>query len=180
MGMCQWLIGLFWYTFYNVLVAFTGGVQYALPPETLPVHYKKGTKRVQSITGTFQYYTKSIYPTMIVAVNELSSQQSAPMQETVKKFNMLMDYAHTYPNAKIRYHASDMCLHIDSDAAYPVQPQARSRVAGHFYLSDKIPLETPNSNPTPNSPILTEYCTVCNVMYLAAGQRQLVFFTMQK
>ena len=26
-----------------------------------------------------------------------------------------MDYAHTYPNATIRYHVSDMCLHIDSD-----------------------------------------------------------------
>ena len=49
-------------------------VQYALPPDTLPVLDKKGTKRVQYITGTFQYYTKSIYPTMIVAVNELASQ----------------------------------------------------------------------------------------------------------
>ena len=58
-------------------------VQYALPPETLPVHYKKGTKRVQSITDTFQYYTKGNYPTMIVAVNELASQQAAPTQETV-------------------------------------------------------------------------------------------------
>ena len=51
-----------------------------------------------------------------------------------------MDYTHTYPNATIQYHASDMCLHIDSDAAYLVQTQAGSRVAGHFYLSDKIPL----------------------------------------
>ena len=58
-------------------------VQYTLPPETLPVLDKKGTKRVQSITGTFQYYMKGFYPTMIVAVNELASQQAAPTQETV-------------------------------------------------------------------------------------------------
>ena len=51
-------------------------VQYALPSETLPVLDKKGTKRVQSITGTFQYYMKGVDPTMIVAVNELASQQS--------------------------------------------------------------------------------------------------------
>ena len=57
---------------------------------------------------------------MIVAVNELASQQSEPTQETVKKCNMLMDYTHTYPNATIQYHASDMCVHIDSDAAYLV------------------------------------------------------------
>ena len=79
-----------------------------------------------------------------------------------------MYYAHTYPNATIQYHASDMCLHIDSDAAYLVQPQARSRVAGHFYLNDKIPDETSTPNPTPNSPILTECRTVRNVMSLAA------------
>ena len=48
-------------------------VQYALPPETLPVLDKKGTELVQSITGTFQYYTKVVDPTMIVAVNELAS-----------------------------------------------------------------------------------------------------------
>ena len=50
----------------------------------IPVLDTKGNKRVQSITGTFQYYTKDIDPNMIVAVNELVSQQSAPTQETVK------------------------------------------------------------------------------------------------
>ena len=76
-------------------------VQYALPQDTLPVLDGKGTKRVQSITSTFQYYTKGIDPTIIVGVNKLASQQSAPTQETVKKCNMLMYYAHTYPNATI-------------------------------------------------------------------------------
>ena len=70
-------------------------VQYALPPETLPVFDKKGTKRVQSITGTFQYYTKGVDPTMLVVVNELASQQLAQIQETVKECNMLIDYTHT-------------------------------------------------------------------------------------
>ena len=77
---------------------------------------------------------------------------------------MLMDYAHTYPNAKILYHASDMYLHIDSDASYLLQTQARSRLAEIFYLSDKIPLETPTQNPAPNGLILTECRTVRIVM----------------
>ena len=87
-----------------------------------------------------------------------------------------MDYTHTYPNATIRYHASDMCLHIDSDAAYLVQPQSRSIVAGNFYLSDKIPLETPTPNPTPNGPILTKYRTVCNIMSLASEAETIGIF----
>ena len=36
-----------------------------------------------------------------------------------------MDYAHTYPETTIQYHASDMCLPIDSDDAYLVQPNVR-------------------------------------------------------
>ena len=69
-----------------------------------------------------------------------------------------------------------MCLHIDPDAAYIVQPQARSRVAGHFYLSEKIPLETPTHNPTPNGPILTEYRTFRNVMSSAAEAETIGIF----
>ena len=89
---------------------------------------------------------------------------------------MLMDYAHTYPNATIRYHASDMYLHIDSDAEYIVHPQARSRVAGNFYLSDKIPLETPTPNPTPNGHILTECRAVRNIMSSAAEAETIGIF----
>ena len=47
-----------------------------------------------------------------------------------------MDYVYTYPNAFIRYYASDMVLHIDSDAAYLVAPKARSRVAGYFQMGN--------------------------------------------
>ena len=92
---------------------------------------------------------------MIVAVNELASQQAAPTAKTIKKCNMLLDYAHTYPNPKIRYHASDMCLHLDSDAAYLVQPKARSRVAGHYYLSNRISQAIKKPNPKPNGPLHT-------------------------
>ena len=36
----------------------------------------------------------------------------------------------TYPNHILRFHASDMILEIESDAAYLVLPKARSRAAG--------------------------------------------------
>ena len=130
-------------------------VQHALPPDDLPILDKKGTKRVQSVTGTFGYHTRAIDPTMIVSVNEIASQQSAPTIKTVQKCDMLLDYAHTYPNPKIRYHTSDMCLYTDSDAAYLVQPNARSRVAGHLYLSDRISKTVKTPNPKPNGPIHT-------------------------
>ena len=64
-----------------------------------------------------------------------------------------MDYAATHPNVYIRYHASDMVLHVDSDTACLVAPKARSRISGYFYLSDH-PSKTPH--PKLNGAILVE------------------------
>ena len=71
-------------------------VQYVPPPETLLILDKKGTKRVQSVTGAFGCHSGDVNPTMIVAVNEISSDQSAPTAKTTKQCNMLLDYAHIH------------------------------------------------------------------------------------
>ena len=52
------------------------------------------------------------------------------------KVQRLVDYANTYPNAYIRFYASDIQLMIDSDIAYLVLPKARSRIVGYFRLSN--------------------------------------------
>ena len=82
---------------------------------------------------------------------------------------MLLDYVHTYPAATIRYHTRYMCLYIDSDAVYLVQPRALIRVAGHFYLSKQIATGNSKPSPKPNGPILTECRTVRNVISSAAA-----------
>ena len=61
-----------------------------------------------------------------------------------------------------------MCLHIDSNAAYLVKPKARSRAAGHYYLSNNPPLPHIRSTPTPNGPVLTKCQTIRTVMASAA------------
>ena len=94
------------------------------------------TNKIQSIVGSFLYYGRAVDPTIFPAVNELGITQAAPTQNTATKAKRLCDYLHTHSHATLRYHASDMCLHIDSDAAYLAAPQSKSRVAGFFYLSD--------------------------------------------
>ena len=88
-----------------------------------------------------------------------------------------MDYVNTYPNAYIRYYASDMVLHIDSDAAYLVAPKARSRVAGYFHLSDnprnfmsetRISDISKTRKPTLNGAIHVECKTLRHVVSSAA------------
>ena len=81
---------------------------------------------------------------------------------------MLLDYAATYPNAKVRFHKSDMILHVDSDAAYLVQPNARIRIAGSFKLNCKPPPAPLILRPKPNAPILTECKTLRHVVASSA------------
>ncbi len=52
----------------------------------------------------------------------------------MKKCKRLLDYVSTYKNTYLRFFASDMILHVDSDAAYLVAPGAKSRIAGFFYF----------------------------------------------
>ena len=46
-----------------------------------------------------------------------------------------LDYAATNPDAKVRYHASDMILRLQSDASYLSVKNDKSRVVGYFYSS---------------------------------------------
>ena len=72
-----------------------------------------------------------------------------------------MDYAATYPQVYVRFHASDMILAVDSDAAYLVMPNAKSRIAGYFQLNDH-----PDriQHPDINGAILVECKALRNVM----------------
>ena len=105
---------------------------------------------------------------MIVASNKIASVQAKPTQHTIKKCSCLMDYAATYPCAKLRYFASNMILYVNSDAVYLVQPNAKSRNAGYYILSTYPPPSPTISTPAPNAPILVECKTLRSVVASAA------------
>ena len=99
----------------------------------------------------------------------------------MKATKMLLDYAATYPDVTIRFHASDMILHAESDAAYLVQPEAKSWIAGYFYLSTHPP--SPPLIPTPprNGPLHIVCKTLRHVVASAAGaETAALFFNSQE
>jgi hypothetical protein len=118
-----------------------------------PLLDKLGIKRVQQISGLFLYYSRGCDPTIIVALNEISNSQASPTEHTQQACDMLLDYLATHPDATIRYHASDMVLAVCSDAAYLVLPNARSRAAGHFFLTSLSSATSSPPNPTPNGAV---------------------------
>ena len=113
-----------------------GERQYTKDDDTSPLLSKTETTWVQNVTGTFLYYGRALDYAILPALNEIGLQQHMPTEIIRKKCNRLMDYLHTYKNAFIRYKASDMQLHIDSDAAYLVLPHSRSRIAGFYHLTN--------------------------------------------
>ena len=119
---------------------------------------------MQSKVGTFLYYGRAVDPSILPALNEISMSQAKPTKHTEKQLEMLMDYLHTYKSAVLRYHAGDMQLAVETDAAYLILPGAKSRIAGHFILNTN---RTPNNNFL-TSPLHTECKTIRHVVCSAA------------
>ena len=92
----------------------------------------KETLRLQEILGTLLYYARALDSTLLTAISELGTEQSRGTAATMVKVTQLLNYCATNPEATIRYTASDMVLHIDSDASYLSVTKARSRAAGFF------------------------------------------------
>jgi hypothetical protein len=72
-------------------------------------------------------------------LNDIATEQTKATGTAQAATNQLLDYLATHPDATIRYHASDMILHIHSDASYLSVSNARSRLGGLFFLGNKPP-----------------------------------------
>jgi hypothetical protein len=81
------------------------------------------------------YYARAVNPTVLMSLNDISTEQTKATEKTQAATNHLLDYLATHPDATIRYHASDMMLHIHSDAPYLSVSNARSSLGGLFFLA---------------------------------------------
>ena len=123
-------------------------IQYADTPDASPVLDAKAKTRIQEIIGVFLYYARAVDNTMLPALGSLASQQATPTQHTMNAIIQFLNYAVANPDAVLRYHASDMVLHVESDASYLSETKARSRYAGYQYLSAH-PSDNPQNDPIP-------------------------------
>jgi hypothetical protein len=64
------------------------------------------------------YYARAVDPTVLMPLNDIATEQTKATEKTQAATNQLLDYLATHRDATIRYHASDMILHIHSDASY--------------------------------------------------------------
>ena len=77
----------------------------------------------------------------------------------------------THPRAAICYHASKMILAVHSDASYLSEPDSKSHVGGHYFLTEQ------ESNAPNNGAILTLAAILKHVVsYASEGELAALFY----
>ena len=90
---------------------------------------------VQQVVGSLLYYALAVDCTLLVALGDLAAVQTRATKDTMDKLVWLLNYVASNPNAEVTFVASDMCLHIHSDASYLSVSKVRSCAGAHFFLS---------------------------------------------
>ena len=70
-----------------------------------------------------------------MALNTKATQQENAIEHTAMLVTHMQNYCAKFPDAILTYDASDMILHIQSDASYLSEPKVKSRGGGYLYLS---------------------------------------------
>jgi hypothetical protein len=136
--------------------------QYATRDETPPLTANQCIN-IQKFTGSVLYYARSVDPTVFMPLNDIAMEPKKSTEKTQAATNQLLYYLAPHPDATIRYHSSDMILHIHSDAYYLSVSNARIRLGGLFFCRDKPPQED-----TLNGSIFNVASVIKNVVTSAA------------
>ena len=75
-------------------------------------------------------------PTILMTINNLSSQQSYPTINNMRNIKQLLYYCNTLPTTIIRYNKSDIILKVHSDSGYLNVMGSKSRSGVMFYLGN--------------------------------------------
>jgi hypothetical protein len=154
---------------------YGAAIQYADDPDTSEPLAPSGLKLLQQIIGTLLYYARAIDNTMLVAISSLALALKTGTQATMDAATHLLNYCATHPDATIRFHASDMVLHVHSDASYLSAPAARSRIGGYFFLSSSVGATPPSPTAPPvpfNGPVLVT-CSILRSVVSSAAEAEL-------
>jgi hypothetical protein len=96
---------------------YGANTQYATKDETPPLTAQQ-CLTIQRVTVSVLYYARAVDPTFLMPLNDIATEQTKATEKIQAAINQMLDNLATHPDATIRYHASDMVLHIHSNASY--------------------------------------------------------------
>ena len=77
---------------------------------------RKTVHKYAKIAGSILYYARTVDPTVLMPLNYIATKNTKATENMQAAADQILDYLATYPEKTILYHASDMILHIHSDA----------------------------------------------------------------
>jgi hypothetical protein len=114
---------------------------------------------------------------MLTAIGSIAMQQASAMQATMQATTQLLNCCATHPEATVRYIASDMVLHVESDASYITALKAQSCAAGYHFLSSRPQDPTkppgPNDPPPPSNGAINVLCSIMREIVASAAEAEL-------
>ena len=112
------------------------GAKVQVDPEEVdsPSIYAKGMTYVQAIVGERLFYGRAVYNKLLVALNNIETQQAAATESINEAINHLLGYFSTYPNNVIVYESIKMVLAVHSDDGFHNEPMGLSRAGARLFL----------------------------------------------
>jgi hypothetical protein len=74
--------------------------QYATKDETPPLTAQQCIT-IQKVTGSVLYYARAVDPTVLMPLNDITTEQTKATEKTQAATNKMLDYLATHPDAKI-------------------------------------------------------------------------------
>jgi hypothetical protein len=113
------------------------------------------------VLSTLRYYAQ-------LAPSHPNQQSAKPTTYTMKQTQQLLDYIASQEDAVTTYNASDMILAVHSNTSNLSEPQARSRIGGHFFLSNSADIPPSNGAILNNAHIFKHVMAFATEAQLAA------------
>jgi len=126
-------------------------------------------RRIQQVVGMVLYYARAVDLTSLTGLSGIASEQAAATESTEQRVEQMLDYLATHPDTIVRYYASDMVLNIHSDASYLSELQARSRIAGYYFLGSK----PKNNKPIRLNGAIFTFCGILKCVVASAAEAEL-------
>jgi hypothetical protein len=83
------------------LITYGKDNQAPTPADESPLLDNAGKKRIQQVVSSFLYYAVAVDPTILMALSNIATQQSAPPENTKKRVDQFLNYMWTHPDATI-------------------------------------------------------------------------------
>ena len=72
--------------------------------------------------------------TVLMALSLIAVEQTKATEQTLRQCIQLLNYLASNAYAKVRIHALDMIMNIQSNPSYLSESKAQSRERGHFFI----------------------------------------------